>query len=385
MKNLWIFLLAGICFFFTPIVVQATEVNTESEVQELQESYLGEMDFADIQDTLEGVLGDTKFDFKESVGKLLKGEIPLTLENVWKLVTDALFSQLNQYKSTAIHILMILIAAAIFTNFTGVFEKSQIADISFYMMYMLLFTVLIQAFFEMSQLTGDTLEKVLSFMKTLLPAYFVAATFAAGSVTAAGFYELTLILITVIQWVLKYLLLPGVNLYVLFLLLNNMAKEEYLSKMAELLGFVISWVLKTLLAVVIGIQTVQCLIMPAVDSIKNTILHKTSGAIPVIGNIFNAVSEVVVGSAVLLKNAVGVAGLIVILVICLSPLIKLVLFSFLYKLLAAITQPISDKRMIECITSVGEGAGLLVKIVFTTGALFLITLAMVTASIQGLK
>ena len=154
--------------------------------------------------------------------------------------------------------------------------------------------------------------------------------------------------------------------------------------MAELLNLMISWVLKTLLGAVIGIQTVQCLIMPAVDSLKNTLLHKTSGAIPVIGNVFNAVSEVVVGSAVLVKNAVGVAGLIAVLIICLMPLVKLVIGTFMYKLLSAVIQPISDKRMIDCIASIGDGAALLVRILFTAGALFLITLAMVTASIRGL-
>lgn len=382
MRRICILLIFLNILLLNPVVVQAA--GKEIDPQELQNTYLEEMEMGDIQDTLEGIMGEEKFDFKESVGKLVKGEMPMSLDSVLQILKDALFSQISKYKSSVMHVLMIVVAAAIFTNFTGVFEKSQIAEISFYMMYLLLFAVLIKAFFEISQLTAETLDKILSFMKVLLPTYFVAATFAAGSITAAGFYELTLILITVVQYILKYVILPGVNLYVLFLLLNNLQSEEYLSKMAELLHLFISWVLKTLLAVVIGVQTVQCLIMPAVDALKNTVLHKTSGAIPVIGNIFNAVSEVVVGSAVLLKNAVGVAGLIVILVICLSPLIKLVIFSFLYKLLAAIVQPVSEKRMIECISSIGDGAGLLVKIVFTTGALFLISLAMVTASIQGL-
>lgn len=380
MKKFWFVLtLVGLLFLGTSMVVQA-----EAKEEELQESYLDELDLNEIESTLDNILGDTKFDFKDALGKLIKGDMPMTPSNILQIVKDAFFAELNQYKSTMMHIIMIVIAAAIFTNFTGVFEKSQIADISFYMMYLLLFTVLIKAFWDMSQLTMDTLGQVLNFMKVLLPAYFVAATFAAGSITAAGFYELTLILITVIQWVLKYLLLPGVNLYVIFLLLNHLAKEEYLSKMAELLNLMISWVLKTLLGAVIGIQTVQCLIMPAVDSLKNTLLHKTSGAIPVIGNVFNAVSEVVVGSAVLVKNAVGVAGLIAVLIICLMPLVKLVIGTFVYKLLSAVIQPISDKRMIDCIASIGDGAALLVRILFTAGALFLITLAMVTASIRGL-
>ncbi|WP_394927608.1 hypothetical protein [uncultured Robinsoniella sp.] len=184
MKKFWFVLtLVGLLFLGTSMVVQA-----EAKEEELQESYLDELDLNEIESTLDNILGDTKFDFKDALGKLIKGDMPMTPSSILQIVKDAFFAELNQYKSTMMHIIMIVIAAAIFTNFTGVFEKSQIADISFYMMYLLLFTVLIKAFWDMSQLTMDTLGQVLNFMKVLLPAYFVAATFAAGAITAAGVF-----------------------------------------------------------------------------------------------------------------------------------------------------------------------------------------------------
>jgi len=349
----------------------------------MQDTFLDEMDFGEINDTLDELLGDQSFRFGEAVGKLISGEMPFTWESIGQLVWDAMFSELDQHRKTAVQILILIIVAAIFMNFTNVFEKSQVADISFYIMYLLLFTILMKAFYNMSQIAEETLNNVLTFMKILMPSYFIAATFASGSLTGVAYYEFTLLLITLIQWLLKYAVLPAVNLYVLFLLLNHLSAKEYLSKMADLLKTFIEWSLKTLGAAAIGFQIVQSLILPALDSLKTAVVNKTAGAIPGVGNIFTGVAEVVLGSAVLIKNAIGAVGLIILVFICISPIVKLAVCVILYKVMSALIQPVSDKRMVECVGGVGEGAGMLLKIVLHIAILFFITVAMVTASIRG--
>jgi len=348
-----------------------------------EDTFLDEMDFGEINDTLDELLGEQSFSFGEAVSQLLSGEIPLSWETVGQLVWDAMFSELNQHRKTAVQILVLIIVAAIFTNFINVFDKSQVADISFYVMYLLLFTILMKAFYSMSQITEDALDNVLTFMKILMPSYFIAATFASGSITGAAYYEITLVLITLIQWLMKYAVLPAVNLYVLFLLLNHLTVKEYLSKMADLLKTFIEWSLKTLGAAAIGFQIIQSLILPAVDSLKTAIVNKTAGAIPGVGNIFTGVAEVVLGSAVLIKNAIGVTGLIVLAFICIGPIVKTAVCVILYKVMTAVIQPVGDKRMIECVSAVGEGAGMLLKVLLYIALLFFITVAMVTASIRG--
>lgn len=365
-----------ICWLAGSLPVQAAE-------DEFTDQLIGELQLEEMDETLNELLADRTVSFGDIVKQLVQGDIPFDGEYIGQLVKQALFSQILQHKNTAVYILILAVVAAIFNNFANVFEKSQVADISFYMMYLLLFTILMKAFYGMSQMTLDTLNQVLTFMKLLIPSYFLAAAFASGSLAGAGFYELTLILITVIQYALKYIVMPAVNLYVLFMMLNFLTKEQYLSKMADLLKTFIGWSLKTLGAAAVGFQTVQCLLLPAIDALKTTVVHKTAGAVPGLGNIFSGVTDVILGSAFLIKNAIGVAGLILLVIICLMPFVKLGVCTLLYKLMAAVIQPVSDKRMMECINSVGEGAALLMKVLLTTGVLFFISVAMATASIGG--
>lgn len=352
--------------------------------EDLVDSYLDELDLQEIQDSIQEMFPDAAFNFRDSVIKLMQGKTPLTADSVKELLLDAVCGELSGQRAMILQILVLAVAAAVFSNFVRVFEKSQISEIAFYMIYLLLFVILMRAFGELDRSTRANLERMLHFMKVLLPVYLVAASLAAGSVTAAGFYELTLTAIWAAQTVLTYVVLPGIRLYVLFLLINHLGREDYFSKLAELFRMAVGWILKTLLAVVVGVETVQTLLLPAVDLLKNSVWKRAAGAIPVLGNTLNAVTETVLGTAVLLKNAVGVAGAAAIVLICLTPVARLLVCTFLYKALGAAVQPVSDRRITECVSGVGEGAALLLKTLSITGVMFLITLALVTASIRGM-
>ena len=82
----------------------------------------------------------------------------------------------------------------------------------------------------------------------------------------------------------------------------------------------------------------------------------------------------------LIKNGIGMAGAIITVLICAVPVLRMLILAFLYRLAAALVQPVSDKRITGCISSVSEGYELLVRVIFTAGVLFLLTIAVVAAS-----
>ena len=92
-------------------------------------------------------------------------------------------------------------------------------------------------------------------------------------------------------------------------------------------------------------------------------------------------TDTVVGSAVLLKNAVGVCGMIAVLMLCLAPVCRLAFCTLIYKAMSALVQPVGDKRLNECVAAVAEGVGLLLKIMMSCSMLFFLTIAIVTASL----
>lgn len=194
------------------------------------------------------------------------------------------------------------------------------------------------------------------------------------------FYEMTLGIITVVDFLLIHIILPLINVYFVLLLANNIMKEDMLSKMSELLEKIISWSLKTVLAGVIGINVIQGLVVPVTDQVKKSILLKTAQAIPGVGSTMRAATESILQASLLIKNAIGVAGLIVIVAICLVPILKLAIYQLIYSFGAAIVQPISDKRILNCINATAKSAKLLMSVVLVAAVLFLFTIVIVTST-----
>ncbi|MDY3919625.1 MAG: stage III sporulation protein AE [Candidatus Limivivens sp.] len=378
-----IWILVSVFLMLAGMRVTAAEEITEEEASLLQQQFLDELELQEADEALQEIFGEEQVTLQAYVLSLIKGEIPLDFEELGIRIRSQAFGALAQQQKTAVYVLALVVISCAFANFVNVFEKSQVSDVTFYMMYFLLFAVLIRVFSDMSSLTRETVEKMIGFMKVLMPAYLAASVLAGGSLSGTTFYELILGVIGLMQWLLCYGIIPAANLFLICTMMNQLSREDYLTKMSELLKNLVDWSLKTIAAAVIGLQAVQSLILPAVDSLKRTFLQKAGSSIPGIGGIFNNVTEVVFGSAVLIKNAVGVAGLLVLVLLCLAPLIRLGVCAVLYRLIGAVLQPVADKRMTECVGGVGEGAFLLFKIVGATGMLFFLSIAMAVASVKG--
>ncbi len=214
--------------------------------------------------------------------------------------------------------------------------------------------------------------------KKLSPVYFMAVAAASGASTAAVFYQGVLLLVWLFQWILESVLLPGVSLYILLKFVNHLSREEMLGKMAELIETLISWGLRTLLGVVAGLQVVRGLVTSVMDSLKRSAI----GKLPVrfrVGNAVNAVTELVLTTAVLVRNSLGVVFLLVFLVVGAGPVIRYGLLALVYRFLAAVAQPVSDKRLVEVFSTMGEGCALLMRILFTAEVLCMLTFLILMA------
>lgn len=370
--------------FFSPRTVYATEIRDKDEQTELQkeaeETIWKEFEFSEIEDLLDDIFPEKKTDFQDLIKKMLSGQTEPSLQVIGEMISDQFFYEWKSSKAGMVHILLIVIVAAVFTNFSNVFQNQQISEISFYVLYLLLITIGLNSFRILIVSASENLERLIGFMKVLGPVYFLAVAFAAGSSTSILFYNLVLLLIYLVELVILNFLIPFVQVYIVVKVMNNLSEEDYLSKFAELCETVIAWTLKTLLAGVTGVNIIQGLLSQAIDSLKRSVVGRSAEAIPVVGDAIGGVTEVMLGTAVLIKNGIGVAGALVCIGICLVPMIQMAVVTLLYKLIAAMIQPVSDKRIVGCISSIADGSQMLLRIIFTTGVLFLLTIAVVTAT-----
>lgn len=382
-----------VCFFVSwdSSKVKASDFTTEEKdisegeknadkktLENSLDTYINTLDFDEIQDILDENT-EHSFSIKDYVKKIVSGEKGFSLTEFGNDVFDIIKKEAAQQKNIFFQLLTLAFAAGIFSNFSSLFKNSQVGDTSFYIVYLIMFSVLTASYFSVAQLTEKTFEQLITFMKVLLPAYFAAMTFVTGVTASLGLYEMTLITISIAETVIIKIALPMINIYFILSLANRISKEDMLSKFTETLEVIIRWGLKTMLGLVIGMHTIQSMVMPAAGRLKNTAVNKTVSALPVLGDLFGTVTEAVLGAGVLIKNAVGAAGLIAMIAICAIPIIKVAICNMIYRLAMTAAQPVSDKRMIECMEGAVKASELLIYAGCIGSILFFFTIVIITS------
>ena len=357
-----------------------TEEQLNDMQSQIRESILDEVDMKEINQLLKEIFPQEKVIFQDVLTALLDEKETISPKLIGEFITDTLFHVVKSNKSTLVYLLLVMIIAAVFTNFSEVFQNRQIAQTGFYLVYILLITVCLHSFQMTVQELTDSMETLNTFMSVLAPAYFICMALAVGSISSIAFYNLVLLLIFLVDMVILHFLLPLIHVCLMVRVLNFLSDEEYLSKFAELLQTIVGWGLKTLLALITGAGIVQGILNPSMDAVKRSAFTKGAEMVPGIGDIFGGVTDVVLGTAVLIKNGIGMAGVVLVIAICLVPILNMGILTLLYKGLAALVQPVSDKRIVEAVNSVGDGYHMLLKVVCTTAVLFMITIAVAAAA-----
>lgn len=354
--------------------------NSEQDAKMVEEDIMGDMELEEADRAIDQLLGEN-LSIEEMVKKLMDGGQVLKGDTLKKTVLEILQEAAGIQKETWIHILLLVLLSSVLTNLSRVFDNQQISDIAFYMIYLLLFVILLKSFDGFSTQIGEALSGLTEFMRALLPSYYLALTASNGISTAGIFYQMIIVIIYLAENLILKFLLPGVRIYLLMALVNYLTGEQFLSKMTELLHDGILWALKTIVGVVLGIQLIQRMVSPAVDALRQTVIGKTAGVIPGIGNIFSGITEMVLGSAMLIKNCLGAAAVIIMVLAAIPPVIRLGISTVFYQLAAACVQPVTDKRMVGCLHTMGESIGMLLKLLLSVEVLFLLTVAILAGSL----
>ena len=357
-----------------------TEQQEDSSIQILQEDLLDEIQIEDVQKMLDEIMDDHSFSVREALMNIINGEEPVSKETVQNFLYSLFFSDMGNEKGLILKLLLVIFIAAVLAEFADVFGNGQVGNISFYIVYLALFMMLMENFSKLGSTLTNWLLRLTDFMKVLSPAYFMTVAASTGASTATVFYEGVLLMVWMVQWLLANLFLPVINLSVLLKMVNHLSKEEMLTKMAELLDVAVNWGLKTLLGTVVGLQIVRNMVSPVMDAMKRSAVGKAAGAIPGIGNAVTAVTELVLTSAVMVRNSFGAVIVILLLMIGAGPIIHYGSLSLIYRFLAAIAQPISDKRVVGALSTMGEGCAMLLKILLTAEILCMLTFLIVVVS-----
>ena len=349
----------------------------------MNEKLWEQLDLSDVNRVVEELPGSGAHDFSDVSAQIMQGDFKAAWNMLGSAAADVCVPGILESKSLFAGILLLGLFAVFLHHAFGMVKSRQVADMAYYFVYLLLVLLLLSGFGEMLVTTEEILEGCKNFMTALIPAYCLSVSLSAGSISAAVNYEIMLYLLLGIDYILVGLLLPVTHSYVFLCVVDGLDDRRPMKAFIQILERCISWGIKLCLMVTMMVSGVQNAVTIHMDGMQKTVFQKAVKAIPGIGDMSETVTEVLMGSAGLIKGSVGTAAMVFLFLVIFRPLWKIVCMSITMKLAGACIRFMGESRLADIVSKIGE-AGILAMRTALCGVLsFCIVIAMTMFVFRG--
>lgn len=229
---------------------------------------------------------------------------------------------------------------------------------------------------------AETIDQISTYGKLLLPVMTAALAAQGGSTTSAALYTATVAFDALLTGLISAVLIPMVYIHLVLAVVHSAVGDQTMKRMQDLVKSAMTWALKSLLYVFTGYISITGIVSGTTDqSLLKAAKMTISGAVPVVGSILSDASEALLVSAGMVKNTVGIGGMLVVIAITIVPFLQIGLQYLLMKLTAAVCGLFCDKTITGLI---GDFSGAMGFLLGMTGAVCLIFLISLVCFLKGM-
>ena len=308
------------------------------------------------------------------------GEGNLSVSTVISAVVSLFFKEVKTVLSLAFSIVVIGIICSLFKNLQSSFSSEGISQIAFFACYAILIILLSKTFIISLSLAKDVIVQIATFMDKVLP-LLAALLIASGGLTQAATMDPIILGATIlIPKIYLNIIIPLILITFVLQFANNISTEPKLSNLCGLIKKSTVWIQGFIITVFIGVLTIRGISSSTIDAVTlKTTKFTIDNFIPIVGKSLSDAISSVAGYSLIIKNAIGSIGLIVIILIIIYPII-IVLSSLIFKLSAALLEPITDKRITSSIAAAGESLILIMSCVLCVSLMFFVLIAIMISA-----
>ncbi|MCX7843268.1 MAG: stage III sporulation protein AE [Clostridia bacterium] len=368
--------------------VRAEEKNNEKEITD--ELINEQSNSNDIKNLEHQINKHAENDFKELVGgfdpqkiinETAKGKFEFSVTGFMNRSLQYLFKEIYINIDILIKLIILIILCAILKNLQTSFLSESVGELAFYACYIVIVSILIAGFNTAMQLGKEIIDSMVAFMHATIPV-LITLLISGGSISSAGIFQPILItIVEVSATIIKNTLLPLIFLATVLSIVDNISDKVQISRLAGLLKQIGAWIMGIVLTVFIAVVSIQGTLGAVVDGVTSKTAKFAIGAfIPVAGKYLADAADAVIGCTLLIKNAAGAAAMLGVLAICVVPLLKIVAIMILYRLACAIVEPVAEKRITNCISSIAGSLTYIIGVVASVAFMFLISITAIISA-----
>lgn len=350
--------------------------NAETEsIMEAQKETLGITNFIQSaekysNEVLDGV------DVSGLINEAISGKI--NTDSIFKKIISIFGSEVQQTIRAIGSILVIIIIHSILKSITDSLGNDGIGQITYYAQYILIVTIIMNNLSDVLSMTRETISNLVGFMNTLVPLLITLVISTGSAVSGTVTQPILLFIINFIGNAIEAIFIPFILISSVLSIISNISSKAQIDKIAKFFNSTVIWTLGIVLTVFVGVLSLEGTLSSSVDGISaKAAKAAVSSVIPVVGKILGDTVDTVMGCSLILKNAVGLVGVVIIVGICIMPILKLTVLSITYSLTAAIIQPIADEKIVKLMDQISGIFKLVLGILCVVSVMLIIGVTLV--------
>ena len=367
----------SIAILFIIIIIFPKKVFAETE-EEIMDTTQEKFNISDFINEAQNYTGDflEDVDLNNILSQAIQGKVDN--KTIFQKILKLLGSEINTSLKTLISILVIIVIHGILKSITDNLENKNISQIIYFVQYILIVTLIMSNFTEIINLVNNTANDLVGFINLLMPLLLTLMIYTGSIATSSILEPVILFAINLIGNLIKDILIPVVFIIVIFSIISKISERIQIEKLSKFLRSSVVWVLGIILTIFVGVVSLEGTLSSSVDGITaKTAKTAVSTVIPVVGKILGDVVDSVLGCGIILKNAVGIVGVIIIIGICIMPIIKIATLCIMYSLASAIVQPVADGKIVKILDEMGGVFKLLLGILCALSVLLIVGITLV--------
>ncbi|MCL2048499.1 MAG: stage III sporulation protein AE [Defluviitaleaceae bacterium] len=293
--------------------------------------------------------------FADLVHNAISGQIDFSLSGVLSAVSDIIFAEFLANGQLLRQLVIIAILGALMGCLTEAFKNKSAGETGFYVIFLMAVLLAVSSFYMVVEILNGLISLVNAVMLAAIPLMVGVIAVSGNFVGAAGFHPTLFFAMQGLTWLVSSMFIPLVLASAGLDIAGQVAPDKHkLKKLSELLQKIASWSLKGSLTAFAFLLTLQKISSPIISNLALKTSRSVVGAVPVVGNAFTAAVDTVVNFSQAARSGVLVALVIVLCFSLASPLLKMFVFSFIYRLAAAFLQPVADNRLVALMDGMGK-------------------------------
>ncbi|WP_142414868.1 stage III sporulation protein AE [Hathewaya massiliensis] len=393
-KKGYLFILSFIIFSLViPITVYGEDINSNIEdsyigtTKELEKMYEDEVkEVNNLYDYILNMKSDYEIlkdikpkEFVENMKEAGNGK--LDRHKIVQSFKRVLFKELNSTFKLMSILIVICIVCSLLKNLEDAFSNNSISSVAYFACLSTMVIIIAKSFYIGIDVAKSTIEGINNFMYALIPVLMTLLASVGGITQAAFFDPIIIAILNIGVTVISKIIIPLIIMSFVLNFVNNISDDYKISNLSSFIKNSVIWIQGIVMTVFVAFLTIRSITSKAMDEVTlKTAKFTVDTVIPVVGKSLSDAISTVAGYSLLIKNAVGTLGLIILVLIMLTPIVKLFIMAMIYKLTGALIQPISDKKIVNCITSAGDSLILIMSSVICVSVMCFIMIAIITAT-----